>query len=103
MMTELCIRLNETTAELDAVLPPTDSRRRRCLRALEEGLYQEVRSRPTSASVGVEHAFCTGLLLFVTAYTCAQAMHACLRDGTGLMLKSQPLFLFPYLRSQKPT
>lgn len=43
-MTELCIRLNQMTPELDAVLPPTDSRRRPCLRALEDGHYSEVPS-----------------------------------------------------------
>jgi hypothetical protein len=41
-MTDLCIRLNEMTPELDAAVPPTDSRRRKCLRALEEGRYDEV-------------------------------------------------------------
>lgn len=41
-MTELCIRLNEMTPALDAAVPPTDSRRRKCLRALEEGRYDEV-------------------------------------------------------------
>jgi hypothetical protein len=45
-MSEWVMRLNEITPQLAGRLPPTDTRLRPDVRAIEQGLYDEVRTSP---------------------------------------------------------
>lgn len=46
VMTPWVITLNETSPDLEQLLPPTDTRLRADIRALEQGIYDKARKGP---------------------------------------------------------